>query len=282
MRQLAPQTNRKSKTPPNKIDADPAPDIMIVLSLPKCGGTSLSSTLRATFPSAWVTHVHVQSQEGIAYMESIAVQSPSPEQAKALYHHTGIASDIRRRIKAGHVKDPVRYFLGVRDPIAFAISYFFERYYTYLTPEQKLSTGEIAALIESGDLFQFPIQKLDLWFEKEVRETTGIDVFGVPFPGEAGYVIIEEDKKSVCLYQLESFGRLNTAIADFMGIKIDDVINQKENQAEDKAYKGRYQQVIETIEFSPEFISEVYSSKYATHFYNEAELATFKARWIRS
>lgn len=117
-----------------------------------------------------------------------------------------------------------------------------------------------------------------LWFENELKQTFGIDVFHYKFDREAGYTIIYQDNIEILLLKTEKINQLETVIGNFVGIKEFKLTNA--NVGSEKFYKYLYDDVKKNIKI-PKYIFDFYyqNNPKMDHFYTEEEKQQFYKKW---
>lgn len=259
-------------------DVSPGKRVIVILSLPKCGGCSLQATLRATFTEDFTAHLHVWSTGAMEHLIESECDRGNFGREVTLRH-----VDIAARLRDYFVASPPAeswWFTGVREPISYVLSLFFEMQVTHSGARSGYGILEIREYIESGQGFFGDPRRFDEWFDKEFLAATGIDVFANHFDRERGYAIVKKEGKSACIYRLESFKVIGHAISETFGVPLKFVRDGVANRSDDKGYADRYRDTLKTIRFSAEFLDQVYGTRYARHFYSDEERARFKAEWI--
>jgi hypothetical protein len=101
-------------------------------------------------------------------------------------------------------------FSLVRAPASHLLSAFFQRVEVNMSAsKERLQRGEVSAQ-EVADYFikyfrpKFPQE----WFDKQLKEPFGIDVYAVPFPRAQGYQIFETDRVRLLVIRLEDLSRV--------------------------------------------------------------------------
>lgn len=119
------------------------------------------------------------------------------------------------------------------------------------------------------------------WFDWEMKEVFGIDVFAYPFDAEKGYTLIKEGNIELLLMKMEKLSELENVIGEFLGIeqfKIENrnVLGEKPYRFAMKAYKERFS-------LTEERLSEIYfKNEKVRHFYSETERKAFYDKWKRN
>jgi len=181
----------------------------------------------------------------------------------------------------------------VRDPIARNISDFFE--HIELVPsevdqQQKLRSIEydFEITITNNNLDElieifFKKYKHDIamgYFDRELKGTFNIDLFASEFPTVKGYKVYRGKEVDVLLIRLEDLDDCFTeAIKEFLDIEDIPLVNK--NVSQQKDYADIYQMFKDAICLPESYLDQMYSSKFARHFYSETELVRFRAKWSR-
>ena len=206
---------------------------------------------------------------------------------------------------------PIKIIMAVRDVISQNISEFFERIGMGVGHEADawwVNGGNVQALFdgwllnELGNSFSrktteniatdftgleilrevcgidaFAIQN---WFEKNFEQYSGIDIYQYPFDQERGYSIIKIPEKNVeiFIYQVEKLDMIASELGDFLGMENLTLANA--NVGEEKWYADAYRQAKKELKFSRAYFDACFDSKIMKHFYSDADIEKFKARWI--
>jgi hypothetical protein len=172
----------------------------------------------------------------------------------------------------------------VRDPVALRASTMFQVLDEYipdwleLTKENKLSIQDLQHLLLSRK--EFDPEYLATWFNKQVKNLFGFDVFASPFNIKQGFKIYRSplSRFSFMVIRLEDLDRVaHKAFYDFIRLKDFQVINQ--NIGDEKPYSQLYKQ-FKATPLPGEYLDTAYKTQYARHFYTPQELETFRNRWL--
>ena len=132
------------------------------------------------------------------------------------------------------------------------------------------------AFLQRFDEHHFPAT----WFDRELRDPFGLDVYGTPFPTLRGYDILEGGRARVLAIRLEDLdGVVADAFDDFLDIQ--DIQLLKANVGKSKDYGDVYRDFARRVTLPDAYLDRMYSSTYAQHFYTPDEVARFRARWTR-
>lgn len=168
----------------------------------------------------------------------------------------------------------------VRDPIAVDLSTIFQwmgtgyidRYF-----EKELKSGK--DFLEAVLNFMLKIQnRLFDWFEEELKEVCGIDVFGHSFDREKGYSIIEECGVKILLIKTEKLSQMTGVIREFTGNYQFRLLNT--NIGQNKEYAHIYEKVKSALVLPDEYIDFYYKgNSQMNHFYTEKEQEYLRKKW---
>lgn len=176
--------------------------------------------------------------------------------------------------------EKVKIITMVREPIARDIS----EYFTYYCDDYILTDGvqadtyqgveklmmELAGIGSCG--FQFE------WFDRELRDFTGIDIFQYPFDREAGFSIIREGNMEILVLKMEAIDSNKEIIAEFIGNQTFNVIS--ENLGSQKPNRYIYKELKRNLCVPCEVWERYYmNNQRMDHFYTEREKADFKKQY---
>lgn len=118
------------------------------------------------------------------------------------------------------------------------------------------------------------------WFDYEVKELFGIDVFQEKFDKEKGYTIISKDNVEILLMQMEKINQLESVIAEFIDEKEFKIVNL--NEAKEYSYNYAYNELKKKIVIPQKYIDLYYGEQSKTnHFYSTEDIEKFRKKWSR-
>jgi len=181
----------------------------------------------------------------------------------------------------------------IRDPIARNISDFFENMEMLSPPSERdhiLRSIEYdfeVTVVDSDikelmDIFieKFPHDYPARYLDLEVKGVFGVDLYTGDFPTTKGYKVYRGSEADVLLIRLEDLNDcFAEAFQEFLNIEGLTLVNR--NVGSQKEYAGIYHMFKNSIYLSEPFVDKMYSSRFVRHFYSEAEINRFKARWCR-
>ena len=257
---------------------------IIVYQMGKVGSTTVEVSLRETFQklslNLFIHRLHVlnnlEEEEKKIRLDSIVV--------KGDLRHIKKVKALRRTMEA----NPAQYWnliSLVRDPVARNVGVFFHHLHKYLPRGFNLYVDGKPNLENLLECFLEPLpfhKEPGIWFETQMKPVFGIDAFASPFPKEDGYKIYHDSPRTpLLIIRLENLNQCaEQAMRDFLGLENFQLINA--NIGEEKEYADVYRAFKEKVRLPLEYINEIYSSKVARHFYTDAELDAFRAKWTRA
>lgn len=254
---------------------------LLVYQMGKVGSRSIERSLADALPEADVYHVHVLTRQGIERLETLAREHPDRGRPPA---HLWASLHLRRLVDRGFHRRNWRVVTLVRDPIARNVSSFFqvlqtELGYDYEARARELWPDELMEELRSLFWNAWPFHDRPLtYFDEELRSVFGVDVYATPFPTEQGYQVLRGGEVDVLLLKLERLTEnARVAFHEFLGL--DDFQVEAANTGEAKPYAETYRQFLSELRVPADYLDRMYGSRYATHFYSPAELASFRRRW---
>ena len=116
------------------------------------------------------------------------------------------------------------------------------------------------------------------WFNIELKNTLGIDVYNQPFDKKRGWAVINHDNISVLVLKAETSDWVKEhAIADFTKLSGFRLANR--NGAQNKDYAQCYREFLRRVELPPDYVNWMYSSNHVRHFYTTEKIQHVYTRW---
>jgi hypothetical protein len=159
---------------------------------------------------------------------------------------------------------PRRLITSVREPVARNLS-------SYMQNSERNGWSRNF----EGFLREFPHNEPLKWFDEEFHPFTGVDVFATPFPHDSGWQII--DGRILILKAETSPRSKEEGLSEFLRqpVKLPAV-----NVGLEKTYSEDYVR-LQANPIPDDYLTSMYDSKYARHFYTETEIDIFRERWSR-
>ncbi len=244
---------------------------IVIYQMGKVGSASVLAAIREMTPAVY--HVHSTNPDYIAMrQQKFLAKGLNPIRGNHVY-----GQFIREHI----IKPdrPVKYITLVREPISRNISSFFQGY--RLIGDQTHPTEETdSATLTQQFLEHFEHERPLTFFDVEFRDMVGIDVYAEPFPHEQGYIQLQHGNAQLLLMKMEVDAAVkNAALAEFLGIPTMEL--PYANVGDDKAYASVYARFKRDLVLPQEYIERMLESRYARHFYTDAERDKIRHKWMQ-
>src|SRR5262249_2724237 len=116
------------------------------------------------------------------------------------------------------------------------------------------------------------------WFEEELRPLLGMDVYAEPFDVGTGYVVRRSEQVDSLLFRFEDARRvLPRALGELLWRP--QVPLDERNATKHKPTALLYRAFRHTIVAPRALVAAAYATRYARHFYSEAERLALAAGW---
>lgn len=164
----------------------------------------------------------------------------------------------------------------VREPVARSLSHFIQEFnenYIVINVDEGLPLAANKFVLEQLKTnYEFE------WFNNELKQFTGIDIYEFPFDKERGYLLIKKDNIEILVMKVEKLNDNLDVIGEFVGVQDFELINK--NIGSEKYYRYVYQKLKRDFNISQEILYKHYeNNKYFRHFYSDEEKAMFLKKW---
>jgi hypothetical protein len=255
--------------------------ILAVHQMARVGSVTVTRALRSRLTDHHVFHTHYLNPDTIRRQH---------EQFQRIHRATGRAGLHREFLAARLIQARLRRTSAprlrvvtlVRDPVARTVSAFL-RHFPYAFPELgEAVRDDPANVARLADMYlgewEFGHRFALEWFDREVRDVLGIDVYATPFPRDAGYAIYGGPKCDLLLIRAEDLDRCAAgAFREFMALP--DLVLVTANRTEDQSYAEAARRFVAALSLPADYLERMYGSALARHFYSDAERAAFRSRW---
>ncbi len=176
-----------------------------------------------------------------------------------------------------------RIITMVRDPIAWAISYYWE-----------MPDAHPDKLVEPENFGSFQNFMLNLnldyaltWLDLNFREIIGVNGFGQHFPKKKGWRIYSMDRILILNTHMLS-DTLGDALSEFLGkdkYHPHDFLSDPNDSYFPHKAKGserhgdQYQEFIEKVKFPRDYLFDLYESRYCFHFFTHDDRERWVEKW---
>lgn len=189
----------------------------------------------------------------------------------------------QKGIWALHEAEKIKMISLAREPVARGISLYFQRIQEHIGRdayfvEQDTYKGVLALLKEEAGIGNYG--HMFEWFNMELRDIFGIDVYQNNFDREKGYQLIQQGNVELLLLKMEKLNDCQEMIGRFAGI--DNFKLMKSNTGNDKLYHFAYEELKRTIDIPRDILDFYYKDNPAMdHFYTSKEKEGFYRKWLR-
>lgn len=250
---------------------------LLVHQMGRAGSMTTVNTLRAAGLTMPVFHTHWLNPASVE--KRVGWVGSQPESRHPLNVRTSvrIADEIRR---AGPRHRDWHLVTVFREPVARNLSVFFLSIEAFI-PDffRRYEAGELSHQ-DILDVFleRFPHEQPLRWFDEEVRDVFGVDVFAHPFPRDQGYQVIREQGMSLLLIKVEQLNACyQQAFAAFLDLRIPH-LEQTHITERDPSY-SMYGDFIANVSLPENYLDRMYRSRFATHYYSANELDALRRKW---
>ena len=168
----------------------------------------------------------------------------------------------------------------VRDPLARAMSLMWfglRRKIPYHYAAEKCINNRFEAIQKTYFYEGFENQQFQ-WFNNEMEEVFGIDIYKYPFNKKQGYSIIEQDGIHLMILTTERINDLEYEIGKFLGI--DNFKIESKNIGALSDYRFAYKEYKEKVRFKKSMLDRIYfRNSYIRHFYTDEMIDKFYHQW---
>ena len=261
----------------NKLQALEHKNPVLVYQMGKVGSSSVVDTLKKLDLGSPILHVHTLSPEHLKFAVNKQRNSISP----FLHEHHITSAQIIKKMKKGIF--PCRIITLTREPVARAISFLFEDLKKQapgaIVGPQQLDRFKLEEALNNLLAGENGISDPTHWFDTELRDCMGIDVFSVPYNQSEGFSFIEKGMVRALVIRMED---LDQALIKGLGILLDMELKgigiRRANVGNKKWYAEDLRFLKETYKVDPEPANKVFNTKYFKHFYPQ-EAEQYLARW---
>ncbi len=119
------------------------------------------------------------------------------------------------------------------------------------------------------------------WFDSEVRDLFGIDVFASDFDRDRRWSLLEADPWSVLVMRadLPDAGK-QRAMAELLQRDVPGL--SRSNVGEDKGYASVYREFKQRLRLAPDYLDRFYDAPVTRHFFTTDEVGQLRSQWSSS
>lgn len=257
---------------------------ILVFQMGKVGSMSVVTSLKRVSGLTPIFHLHVLSKRQTADMQHLIEQGIEVRRHRALVEY---ANAMRPKL-VYRTKPRKKIISLVRDPVARVIattmSEFDENNPGFVDRKKGFGPSDAPELHEFFAARQnYEYAFVSTWFDTEIRDLFGIDIFATPFLTQQGYQIYRGNHADLLLLRMEDLNRCyRQAFGTFLGLPDFELVGA--NRAEDKGpnYAHAYGEFKRTVALPLHLLDTLYAIPWVKHLYTSQEIECFKARWQRN
>lgn len=260
--------------------------IILIYQMGKVGSISIDDAIRGKLDGKRAKIIRLHYICNIDYLKTLLKHSEGlPESTIECYRgFLRTADEASKALRDRNKK--IFIITGVREPVSQKIASYFQRINVNFPGHQFFGPSTAFKLLReiffaSLDLEEGDFQGLKRhFFDTEMKEATGIDVYQYPFDQQAGYQTITRGNIHLLIYKFEKLSDIFPQIEKFIKPYLNGNIALKSsNIGSEKAYAKTYDYFKKHIQFDRHLLEAVYKSKYAQHFYSQKEIQSFYEKW---
>ena len=236
--------------------------IAVVYSSGKAGSTAVAQALtRASLPCH---HIHTLNRRAAlaTLKRSLSVPHLPPR-------HVYVSILFRRRLTN---RRRCIYISMVRNPIEQTLSAYFENFAYF----RKRITGDDAdpETVFAHFINSYPHKSVLTWFDRELRDQLGIDIYRYPFDHDARFLWLPE--QNTLIFRADCPDEVKSAVLS--DIFSTEVIVTRGNEGNMKETGPLYAQVKSIAAYDQSFLDKMLENRFSRHFWSEAELLNTRKR----
>ncbi len=170
----------------------------------------------------------------------------------------------------------INIITGMREPIAHSLSNIFEAYHRY--PQLQDNSLDFEGAIKNI----LSNKWLETYFDKEIYDGFGINIYDYTFNKKKGYSIIRNKNVNILLYKYESLSDIySSAVKEFLNIENLELPLKNMGNSKEKPYSDLYDTIKKTLKLDKKYLKTLYSSMFVSYFYSKNEIDNFINMWER-
>jgi hypothetical protein len=195
--------------------------------------------------------------------------------SRVLSRQIGMMRRMGRRVKVVTV---------VRDAVATNLSGYFYNNHCWpmaLREASQRGNSEVLGELAAHFMAEYPHQVPLGWFDLEMKQVFGIDLFAQPFPQEQGYQLLHGEYADLLVLKLDRLNQCaDAAFSAFLGLPHFTLV--RSNEASEQWYAPLYKAFTDWVVLPEAYLDRLYNSSFTRHFYTESEVAHLRQRWTKS
>jgi len=248
---------------------------IVVYQMGKVGSSTVAQTLQGLGVPYPVLQVHIlspaQFRRAVVRQRELGV--------RFFDEHLVVSERLIRKL--GRSVFPCRIITLTREPVSRAISFVFQDV-SRQAPDALCAGGRVdreAIVARIAELLEteHPAADPGRWFDSELREVFGCDVFSCPHDFRRGYTILNGCAVPVLVMRMEDLDQhLPTALSEFLGSEVSQDAILRANVGEKKRYAADLEWVKRNLRIPRQTLLRIVDTKYFQHFYSRERDAVLR------
>ena len=171
---------------------------------------------------------------------------------------------------------PLNIISTIREPIGRNVSHLFQHYESVTGVKYQKSN---LTLEQTKDLFLKNMNHDEplTWFDKNIKDIFGIDVYSTPFP-PSGHIELSKGNINLLIMRFDLSDDIKQQLIQNFTHFSDYKIKNK-NVSVNKIYYKTYKDFTSKVKLPKKYIEHMCTSKYFKHFFPENEINDIRAKW---
>ncbi|HMN31506.1 MAG TPA: putative capsular polysaccharide synthesis family protein [Caldilineaceae bacterium] len=262
--------------------------LVFVHTMGKVASSSITYSLKSSpiGKRLMIYHTHFLSPQGLAYAHKLADKGftgprLTPTDPRNFLVRSQVLSQQLAHLR--RLGRRVKVITLVRDAVSTNLSgYFYNSYSWPAALREQARSGDrgVMEALAADFLAHYPHDVPLNWFDMEVKNVFGIDVYAEPFPQEQGYQIYRSDSADLLLLKLDQLTDCaDAAFKAFMGLP--QFTLTRVNEANDQWYAPLYKEFTNWVRLPGSYLAQMYETRYTQQFFNAAEQIRLRQRWSK-
>lgn len=252
-------------------------DKILIYTMRKVGTVSIKDALDE---SLGINNLYLHSLNPIGGKEEFVNEINLNNRSISPYYKKA-ASLIKDNIKN---EKKLKVITAVREPIARNLSFMFYNLQLFLGLNSNLVNTQNSKFAFTEIFEDIYYQKINHdyflnWFDIELKNSLGIDIYEYPFDKKKGYSIIKKNNIELLILKIEYLDNCVQIIKEFTGA--DKFELKRKNSADSYWYKPIYDSYKEEFIPNEEHLYKLYNSRFMKYFYSKDEITKFYKKWRR-
>lgn len=252
--------------------------IALVHQMGRAASMTMTNTLRAMELDMPIHHTHWLNPETVARRMARMEQS----RGKIESFNLRVSKLMLDNLPPERMRSyPWRIVSIIRDPVARNLSAYFLSIEGFIDDvyrrhaQGRLKPDELLEVFLRDYPHDIPLN----WFDLEVNEVFGMNVYARPFLFDLDYALYEAGPLRMAVIKVESLERTYRPALQALFGEAPGELRNTHISVQDEPYAPIYKSFLAAVRLPQDYLDRMYDSVYARHFYRPEELAAFRKKW---